>query len=138
MNAPATQNPDWGFWGTATCNGSDPQMTWNAAADALARAFGLKVEEVRTLLDARFGRHLADDLSFIAGGPTTPEAVEFQVEARLANRGWRKWFEVGVSEAKSVVAETGPTVGRMHFARPATPHPHVIAGVPTGLLATAF
>ena len=105
MSAPATQNPDWGFWGTATRNGYDPQMTWDAAADALATAVDLKCEEVGTLLDPRFGRHLADDLSFIAGGPSTPEAIEHHIMARLAERGWRRWFETAVREAKAVVAE---------------------------------
>ena len=101
MRAPATQNPGWGFWGAATRNGYDPQMTWDAAADALVTAFDLKDDEVRILLDARFGRHLADDLSFIAGGPATPEKIESQIMARLADRGWSKWFEYAVREAKA-------------------------------------
>lgn len=104
MSAPATQNPEWGFWGTATRNGYDPQMTWDAAADALATAFDLKDDEVRILLDARFGRHLADDLSFIAGGPATPEKIETHLMARLTERGWRKWFEDAIREAKTAMA----------------------------------
>ena len=106
MNAPATQNPDWGFSGTATRNGYEPQMTWDAAADAVATAFDLKDDEVRTLLDARFGRHLADDLSFISGGPATPEVIEHHIMARLADRGWRRWFETAVREARACVGET--------------------------------
>ena len=110
MNAPATQNPDWGFWGTATRNGYEPQMTRDAAADALATAFDLKDDEVRTLLDARFGRHLADDLSFISGGPTTPGVIEHHIMVRLADRGWRKWFESAVREARATVAGTASPV----------------------------
>ena len=105
MNSPATQNPGWGFWGTATRNGYDPQMTWNTAADALATVFDLKNEEVRFLLDARFGRHLADDLSFIKGGPNNPEAIERHIMVRLADRIWRKWFATAVREAKAAMAE---------------------------------
>lgn len=106
----ATQNPDWGFWGTATCNEYDTQMTWDAAADALATAFDLKSEEIRILLNARFGRHLADDLSFIDGGPVTADAVEHHIMMRLANRVWRKWFDAATQEARSAMAEAVTTI----------------------------
>ncbi len=106
MNALATQNPDWGFWGTATRNGYDPQMTWNAVADALATVFDLKNEEVRFLLDARFGRHLADDLSVIKGGPVDPEAIERHIMGRLADRSWHKWFSTAVRKAEAAMAES--------------------------------
>lgn len=106
MSAPTTRNPDWGFWGTATRNGYDPQLAWDAATDALTTAFDLSEDEARTLLDARFGRHLADDLSFIAGGPTTAQKIEHHIMARLADRGWHKWFETAVRQAKSAVAES--------------------------------
>ncbi len=96
-----TANESWGFWGAAGHNGYDQQMTWEAASDALATAFDLTAEQVRNLLDARFGRHLADDLSFIAGGPVSPEAIEQHIMARLADRGWRKWFEKAVLEVRS-------------------------------------
>jgi hypothetical protein len=96
-----TANEAWGFWGTCRHNGYDQQMAWEAASDALATAFDLKPEQVRDLLDARFGRHLADDLSFIPGGPASPEAIENHIMARLADRGWRKWFERAVRETRS-------------------------------------
>ena len=97
----ATNNTEWGFWGTAGRNGYDQQMTWEAVSDALATAFDLTLEQVRDLLDARFGRHLADDLSLIPGGPVNPEAVDQHIMKRLADRGWRKWFERAVREARS-------------------------------------
>jgi hypothetical protein len=96
-----TNNTEWGFWGTAGRNGYDQQMTWEAASDALATAFNLTPEQVRDLLDARFGRHLADDLSLISGGPVSREAIENHLMMRLADRGWRKWFERAVREAGS-------------------------------------
>ncbi len=71
----------------------------------MATAFDLKNEEVRFLLDARFGRHLADDLSFIEGGPIDPEAIERHMMVRLADQNWRKWFETAVREAKAAIAE---------------------------------
>ena len=111
MSALATQHATWGFWGTAKRNGYDPQMTWDAAADVLATAFNLRNEEVRTLLDARFGRHLADDLSYIVGGPATPHVIEHHIMARIVDRGSRRWFETAVQEAKAAVAETEPEAG---------------------------
>ena len=65
----------------------------------MVTAFDLSAEEVQAMLDARFGRP-ADDLSFIKGGPTSQEAIEDHIMVRLANRGWRKWFEVAIGELK--------------------------------------
>jgi hypothetical protein len=96
-----TNNTEWGLWGTAGRNGYDQQMTWEAANDALATAFDLTPEQVRDLLGSRYGRHLADDLSFIPGGPVSHEAIEKHIMKRLADRGWRKWFKTGVREARS-------------------------------------
>ena len=96
-----TNNTEWGFWGTAGRNGYDQKMTWEAASDVLATAFDLTPEQVRDLLDARFGRLLADDLSFIPGGPVSREAIEQHIMRRLADRGWRKWFERAVRKARS-------------------------------------
>jgi hypothetical protein len=96
-----TANEAWGFWGTCGHNGYDQAMAWEAASDALATAFDLTPEEVRDLLDARFGRHLADDLSFIPSGPVSREAIENHIMMRLADRRWRRWFEKAVREAKS-------------------------------------
>lgn len=96
-----TQNETWGFWGTCRHNGYDQQMAWDAASDALATAFNLAPEQVRDLLDARFGRHLADDLSFAPGGPVNPEVIERHIKSRLANPRHRKWFEKAVREVKS-------------------------------------
>ena len=95
-----TANEIWGFWGTCGQVGYDQQMAWEVASDALATAFDLTPEQVRDLLDARFGRHLADDLSFIPGGPVSPEAIEKHIMKRLANRSWRNWFEQAVRDVR--------------------------------------
>jgi hypothetical protein len=95
-----TKNTEWGFSGTAGRNGYDQQMTWEAACDALVTVFDLTPEQVRVLLDARFGRHLADDFGLIAGWPVR-EAIEKHIMRRLADSGWRKWFERAVRAARS-------------------------------------
>ena len=51
-----------------------------ASSRFLTKAFALTPEETCTMLDARFGRHLADDLSFIKGGPVTAEAITHHFE----------------------------------------------------------
>jgi hypothetical protein len=96
-----TANKTWGFWGICGRAGWDQQMAWEAASDALATAFDLTHEQVRDLLDARFGRHLADDLSFTPGGPVSAEAIEQHIAKRLADRQWRKWFERAVREIRA-------------------------------------
>ena len=95
-----TGNEAWGFWGTSTRNGYDAAMAWEAASDALATAFDLTPIQIRDLLDSRFGRHLADDLSFIEGGPASPQAIETHIMTRLADHRWRRWFEQAVDDVR--------------------------------------
>jgi hypothetical protein len=96
-----TANLEWGFWGTSERNGYDAPMAWDAASRALAEAFKLSPEQTRDLLDARFGRHLADDLSFIKGGPTTAQAIIDHINCRVADREWHSTFARAVREIKS-------------------------------------
>ncbi|WP_085440201.1 hypothetical protein [Magnetofaba australis] len=91
-----TDNEGWGFWGTSRMNGYDQEMTWRAASLFFADAYRLDPEETRDLLDSVFGRHLADDMSFIEGGPASPEAIAFHLEKRMADRGFKRWFDNAV------------------------------------------
>lgn len=93
-----TTNEEWGFWGTSKSNGYDADLTWQVVSHFFAKTFDLTPEETRMLLDARFGRHLADDLSFIDGGPATADAITSHLEKRNADKGWRKHFEKAVRE----------------------------------------
>ncbi len=54
---PATQNQDWGFWGTM---GDQASVAWPIALTEISRATGESPEEVRPFLDSRHGRHFAD------------------------------------------------------------------------------
>ena len=96
-----TGNPSWGFWGACRCGAFDQQAAWLAVCDALMTAFDLSEEQVRDLLDARFGRWLADDLSFVPGGPTSYQVIERHIMARLADSRWRGWFATAVTEARA-------------------------------------
>ena len=93
----ATANKEWGFWGTAGRNGYDAALTWNAASKCLITAFDLTSEQARDILDARFGRHLADDLSFIKG-TLTEKTITAHLKLRIADASWRENFESAITE----------------------------------------
>ncbi len=100
MNALATQNSDWGFRGTATRNGYDPQMTWNAAAMFWRQPLTSRMKRSASSSMPALAVTLADDLSFIEGGPIDPEAIERHMMVRLADQNWRKWFETAVGRPR--------------------------------------
>jgi hypothetical protein len=99
-----TENKEWGFWGTAERNGYDVALTWNAASKFLIATFDLTAEQARDVLDARFGRHLADDLSFIKGA-LTAENIAAHLKLRIADAGWRRTFENAI---RDVTGKTFP------------------------------
>jgi len=96
-----TNNESWGLWGTSLHNGYDTDITWPAASRFLAETFRLNPEQVRDMLDHRFGRHLADDLSFIPGGPATEEVIARHLAARFAQPTWRDWVRITLREVKA-------------------------------------
>jgi hypothetical protein len=109
----ATANEEWGFWGTSKQNGYDADLTWETTSHFLAKHFDLTPEQTRDVLDSRFGRHLADDLSFIkseergiASGPSSEKAITRHLESRIADKGWRDSFENAIRQ------ETGKTYRR--------------------------
>jgi hypothetical protein len=103
----ATANKEWGFWGTAERNGYDAALTWSAASKCLITEFDLTSEQARDVLDARFGRHLADDLSFIKG-TLTEKAITAHLKLRIADAGWCENFESTITEV------TGKTFTTKH------------------------
>ena len=118
-----TNNEEWGFWGTSVSNGYDAALTWDTASRFFAKTFDLTPEETRTLLDARFGRHLADDLSFIDGGPSTAEAITTHLEKRYADKGWRKHYEKAIREETGKrIAQHAPQSKAEIFTRIAQTH----------------
>ena len=77
-----TRNREWGFSGTCVSNGREnPDLDWDQAMAFLTdpkSAFRLDPSVARDLLDAPFGRHLADEC-----GPEDVErreAVDLEVE----------------------------------------------------------
>jgi hypothetical protein len=99
-----TANQEWGFWGTSVRNGYDAKLTWDTASRFLAKKFDLTPEQARDVLDSRFGRHLADDLSMIknepgiADSPSSATAISDHLYSRVANKGWLDCFENAIRE----------------------------------------
>ncbi len=80
---PATQNEDWGFWGTMKENA---QAAWPVAMSAISDATCQPLESVRAFLDSRHGRHFADDvLNQMLTGNDIEQAI------RAAVTRWMGW-----------------------------------------------
>jgi hypothetical protein len=65
VTAIRTRNSEWGFYGTCVTNGhADVDAAWAEAIEILTDTdgcFRLEAEVARDLLDAPWGRHLADE-----------------------------------------------------------------------------
>ena len=80
---PATQNEDWGFWGTMNEYAS---ASWPLAVSAVTEATGEDVDTVRAFLDSRYGRHFADE---VHSGLYDGKAIEDAIDA--ATQKWMGW-----------------------------------------------
>jgi hypothetical protein len=94
-----TENEQYGFWGTSVSNGYDAALTWDTASRFLSEHFDLTPEQACKVLDSRFGRHLADQLSYIkskpgiASGPSSAAAIIEHLKTLVTDLGWRDCFE---------------------------------------------
>ena len=80
---PATQNEDWGFWGTMN---EQAAAAWPLAMTAISDATNQPLESVRLFLDSRHGRHFADDvLNALLIGNSVEQAVH------AATARWMGW-----------------------------------------------
>lgn len=93
----ASANPDAGLWGTSQLNGYDAPLVWRAVSRWLGLVYELAPDEIRDVLDSGFGRHLANDLSRIPGGPASDHAIEGYLAVRLPQRGWKPYLEQTVA-----------------------------------------
>jgi hypothetical protein len=82
-NIPATQNEDWGFWGTMN---EHAPAAWPLAMTAIADATDEDIGAVRAFLDSRHGRHFADTVhNGIFYGQPLPDAIQ------AATDKWMGW-----------------------------------------------
>ena len=80
---PATQNQDWGFWGTMKEHAA---AAWPMAMSAISDATYQPLESVRAFLDSRHGRHFADDvLNQMHAGHVLADAIT------AATQQWMGW-----------------------------------------------
>lgn len=96
-----TTNKEWGFWGTCEQQEYPTKKLWDAASIFFIETFKLSPEQARELLDAKFGRHLVDDFSFIKSA-VTAASVRKHLAMRLADNGWRKHFEKSIFEVLGI------------------------------------
>ena len=88
---PATQNIDWGFWGTMN---EHANAAWPLAMTAISNATGQPLESVRIFLDSRFGRHFADD---VQNGLYEGKSLQAAIDAATVR--WMGWT-IGRQTAK--------------------------------------
>lgn len=87
-----TTNESWGFFGTLRSNGAtDAEAIFDDAARALMAKLGLTADQARDVLDAKVGRHLADQRRNDEGGKDL-------VERLLARRGWARNFRAAIGK----------------------------------------
>jgi hypothetical protein len=81
---PRARNREWGFFGTCVHNGhTDPEAAWDEAMAALTDPkghFRLEPEDARDLLDATWGRHLADQV--------VGQKIAKAIHDLAVNHGW--------------------------------------------------
>jgi hypothetical protein len=86
-----TRNAAWGFHGTIDhlecTSAGDAARAWGIAFAAIARVTGATPEGVRDFLDARHGRHFADD---VANGLAKGRTLDAAIDAAVAR--WMGWI----------------------------------------------
>jgi len=95
-----TANEPWGFFGTLCTSGTpDAWTTFNDAAHALVAKLDLTPDQARDVLDARIGRHMADQRR-------DGESGKDLVERLLAHRGWARDIRAAIRKPGREVALT--------------------------------
>lgn len=92
MNRYCTENPSWGFFGEMDrIPGIDPEMAFDLAVREIMRATNQSGLHVVQMLDARHGRHFADEVHnrIHSGGGTRDELVNALAEAIGRWQTWR-------------------------------------------------
>ena len=80
---PATNNPDWGFFGSLR---DQAEVAWPIAMTAISDATHQPLESVRAFLDSRHGRHFADDVhNGLYAGANLKDAIEQAIQRWM---GW--------------------------------------------------
>jgi len=88
-----TKNESWGFFGTLRSNGAaDAAQVFDDAARALVAHLGINANQARELLDAKVGRHMADQRR---AGETGKDLVE----RLLAKKGWERDLRTAARQA---------------------------------------
>ena len=100
----STKNPTWGFHGTLGHNGIEGAAAlFDEAARELMARLGLTEDDARDLLDARIGRHMANEIQH---GETARDLV-----ARLcSNQRWAREIKRAISRLRNEEPKDTATV----------------------------
>ena len=80
---PASQNTQWGFFGTMN---EAAEAAWVLATAAISEATGYPLNEIQPFLDSRHGRHFADDVqNNLHAGHDLQQAI------KAATARWMGW-----------------------------------------------
>lgn len=115
-NASATQNPDWGFWGTMA---SQAPAAWPEAQRQIVQATGEPPESVRAFLDSRHGRHFANHVLDEALTKPLRQAIA------QATQAWMAWSISRQTSQTNGIPQglpylTGFIIQEAHNSEPAT------------------
>lgn len=89
-----TANESWEFFGTLrTREACDAGEIFDTAARALLAKFNITADQARDVLDARVGRHIADQI-------VDGESGTGLVERLLAHRGWARSIRRAIPDRK--------------------------------------
>jgi hypothetical protein len=88
---PATENTDWGFWGTMEDHAAE---AWGLALPAIVQQTGVSPAGARAFLDSCHGRHFADSVrGQMYHGASLPQAIAAAIDQ------WMTW-RIGRHTAK--------------------------------------
>lgn len=89
----STNNEAWGLWRTCETAGMDTRHVWDTCIAYYVKNHNMTEEQARDMMDARYGRHLADYLSGIAGS--------IEQGLQWVDQNWTKWVRNEVKAAKN-------------------------------------
>ena len=98
-NIPATQNTEFGFYGTMD---EHAEAAWGIAMKRIAKATGKDHEAIRVFLDSRHGRHFADDVQ-----NNLFDGMSLDMAIARAVKSWMEWTANKEATAEEYCVEAG-------------------------------
>jgi hypothetical protein len=93
----ATENEDWGFFGTMNCRDDVvARDAWAIAFESIHAAAAIDPDAIRLFLDSRHGRHYGDSVSnFLHAGQSINDAINSATAEWMRGVGRRTASRMG-------------------------------------------